>query len=186
MKKFILLLATGLSFLSCEKEVVEKQNIEAANLQLAKGAAQSSSGGAIQVTGVGFYPTGLECALPDSATYAIRVTGTELNGCLFVYVTDFSCTPGGAYRESGRENFIGTYNGQEGSFWTAYKFEGKYEGCPTSGSELGAEIFGRCQHPIVEGSGEGVFEGVSGRLDFKDVLTGPGAPYFPYRGHFRF
>ncbi len=28
-----------------------------------------------------------------------------------------------------------------------------------------------------------VFEHVEGRLDFKDVLDGPGAPFFPYRGH---
>jgi hypothetical protein len=186
MKKFILLLATGLSFLSCEKEAVKSQNIEAANLQLAKGAAQSSSTGAIQVSGVGFYPTLSECPLPQGATYALKVTGDDLNGCLFVTVTDFSCTPSGAYRESGTEHFVGTYNGGEGSFDTAYKFEGKYEGCPTSGTPLGAEILGRCQHPIVEGSGESVFYGVSGRLDFRDVLEGDGAPYFPYRGHFRF
>ena len=45
------------------------------------------------------------------------------------------------------------------------------------------EIFGRCQHPIVAGSGTGVFEGVTGRLDFKDDIA---AGNFPYRGHFKF
>jgi hypothetical protein len=33
---------------------------------------------------------------------------------------------------------------------------------------LSGEIFGRCQHPIVEGSGTGNYEGVGGQLFFKD------------------
>ncbi len=69
-----------------------------------------------------------------------------------------------------------------GTFWTTYRFEAKYEGC-SDGFFEGAEIFGRCQHPIQDGSGEGVFAGVTGRLDFKDnVETGD----LPYRGHLRF
>jgi hypothetical protein len=48
---------------------------------------------------------------------------------------------------------------------------------------LGAEIFGRCQHPIVNGSGEGVFSGVTGRLDMKDDIE---AGNYPYRGHLKF
>ena len=76
-------------------------------------------------------------------------------------------------------DFVGTYNGEEGTFWTNYRFEAKYEGCE-DGFFVGAEIFGRCQHPIVEGSGTGVFEGATGRIDFKDnVDTGE----FPYKGH---
>jgi hypothetical protein len=44
------------------------------------------------------------------------------------------------------------------------------------------EIFGRCQHPLVAGTGSGVFAGATGRLDFKDeVETG----IFYYRGHVR-
>jgi hypothetical protein len=42
-----------------------------------------------------------------------------------------------------------------------YKFEAKYEGCAPDGSYLGAEILGRCQHPVVNSSGEGVFESVN-------------------------
>ena len=45
------------------------------------------------------------------------------------------------------------------------------------------EILGRCQHPIVAGTGTGVFEGVTGRLDFKDVVE---IPNYSYRGHFKF
>jgi hypothetical protein len=36
---------------------------------------------------------------------------------------------------------------------------------------------------MVKGSGEGVFEGATGRLDFKDDID---AGNYPYRGHFTF
>jgi hypothetical protein len=50
-------------------------------------------------------------------------------------------------------------------------------------ANLSGEIFGRCKHPIVEGSGTGIYEGVSGQLFFKDnVETGT----FSYRGHLRY
>ena len=42
---------------------------------------------------------------------------------------------------------------------------------------------GRCQHLVLEGSGTGVFGGVTGRLDFKDDVE---AGNFPYRGQLRF
>ena len=51
------------------------------------------------------------------------------------------------------------------------------------GGPLGAEIFGRCQHPIVAGSGTGVFNGVTGQMNFKDDIE---AGNFPYRGQLRF
>ena len=50
-------------------------------------------------------------------------------------------------------------------------------------SPLGAEIFGRCQHPIVTGSGTGVFNGVTRQINFKDNIE---AGNFPYRGQLRF
>jgi len=43
--------------------------------------------------------------------------------------------------------FVGIYNGQQVSFRTTYKFEARYDGCAANGGSLGAEIFGRCQHP---------------------------------------
>jgi hypothetical protein len=45
----------------------------------------------------------------------------------------------------------------------------------------GVALFG--QHPIVEGSGTGILEGVTGRLYFKDDVE---AGTFPYRGHLQF
>ena len=49
-----------------------------------------------------------------------------------------------------------------------YKFEARYEDC--DGGPLGAEIFGRCQHPIVAGSGTGVFNGVTGQINLRMTL----------------
>ena len=143
----------------------------------------NNSAGAIQISGVGFYATAGECDYESQgAAYAIKITG-DLQGCLYAFIDDFECSPSGTYREEGREFFVGTYNGQTGTFWTTYKFEAKYEGCSESGAPLGAEIFGRCQHPIVESSGTGVFNGVSGQINFKDDIE---AGNFPYRGQLRF
>ncbi len=49
-------------------------------------------------------------------------------------------------------------------------------------TETGDQVFGRCQHPLVDGSGTGDFEGISGRLDFKDDVE---AGTVDYRGHLR-
>lgn len=139
--------------------------------------------GATQVDGIGFFAEASECDSENQgATFAVRMTG-DLEGCLYVFVEEYKCNSSGAYYEKGRELFIGTYNGELGSFETTYVFTAKYEGCAEDGSYLGLEIFGRCQHPIVEGSGDGVFSGVSGRLDMKDDIE---AGNYPYRGHFKF
>ncbi|WP_276501243.1 hypothetical protein [Terrimonas pollutisoli] len=139
--------------------------------------------GATQISGVAFFDATDECNSPgQGAAYAISMTG-DIEGCLYTFVDDFECSPSGTYREVGREHFVGTYNGASGEFWTTYKFEAKYEGCAENGSYVGAEIKGRCQHPIVEGSGTGVFEGVTGRIDFKDEIE---AGNYPYRGHLQF
>ena len=138
---------------------------------------------ATQISGVGYFDGTDNCnSASQGADFALIMTG-DLEGCLYVFVEESECSPSGTYREVGRELFVGTYNGQYGEFETTYKFEARYEGCSSNGTPLGAEIFGRCQHPIVEGSGTGVFEGVSGRIDFKDDIE---AGNFPYRGHFSF
>ena len=138
----------------------------------------SRSTGATQISGVGFYANAGECDYESQgAAFALRMTG-DLVGCLYVFIDEYECSPSGTYREEGREYFVGTYNGQSGTFRTTYKFEAKYEDC--DGGPLGAEIFGRCQHPIVAGSGTGVFGGVTGQLNFKDDIE---AGNFPYRGH---
>jgi hypothetical protein len=144
-------------------------------------AAPSSAlaGGATQISGSAVLDEADECDSGSvGADYALDMDG-DLEGCLYTFVETGDCSPSGTYRETGTELFVGEYNGKVGTFRTTYKFEAKYEDCPN----LVGEIFGRCQHPIVEGSGTGVFEGVRGRLDFKDeVETGT----FFYRGHLRY
>lgn len=161
---------------SCQKEMIKSSQPEE---EIATVANKVSS--ASQISGIGYYATAGECDYASrGAAYAIKMTG-DLEGCLYAFIDDFECSPSGTYREEGREYFVGTYNGQSGNFWTTYKFEAKYEDC--DGGPLGAEIFGRCQHPIVEGSGTGVFNGVTGQLNFKDDIE---AGNFPYKGQLRF
>ena len=165
-------------FFACSKD---NSPASQQKLQPEEQTAANNNAGAIQISGIGFYATSGECSsVNPPAAYAIRMTG-DLQGCLYAFIDEYECSPSGTYREEGREYFVGTYNGQSGTFWTTYKFEAKYEGCE-NGAPLGAEIFGRCQHPIVVGSGTGVFNGVSGQLNFKDDIE---AGNFPYRGQLR-
>ena len=135
---------------------------------------------ATQISGVGVYAGPGECddSQGDGSDYALTMSGS-LSGCHYTFVEVSQCTPGGAYYESGIETFVGTYEGAEGTFGTTYVFTAVYRNCP----DFIGERAGRCQHPIVPGSGTGVFEGVRGRLDMKDDVE---AGNFPYRGHLMF
>jgi hypothetical protein len=134
----------------------------------------ASAGGATQISGVGFFD---EDDLCDSgnmgADFALIMTG-DLEGCLYTFVETAETSPSGTYRETGTELFVDSDGA--GAFETTYRFEAKYEDV----ANLSGEQFGRCQHPIVEGSGTGIFDGVTGRIDFKDDVE---AGTFPYRGH---
>ena len=104
----------------------------------------------------------------------LALTGS-LEGCWYTRVDSSRQTPSGTYLESGAEVFVGSLNGgPEGTFATTYRFEAKFE-------PDGTEVRGRCQHPVVEGSGTGGFEGVTGRVDFKDIIGDPVT--YVYRGH---
>ncbi len=137
------------------------------------------SQGATQINGVGFFADEGECndAEGNGSDFALRMTG-DLEGCHYVFVQDWACTPSGSYKESGTEIFVGEYDGNIGSFSTTYLFTAKLGDC----SDLATEIWGRCQHPIVRGSGMDDFEGVTGRFDIKDDIE---AGNFPYKGHLR-
>lgn len=135
--------------------------------------------GATQIEGIGVFANPGECIDPegDGSAFALVMTG-DLEGCLYTFVETAVCSPSGTYRETGNEIFVGLYKGGDGTFRTTYHFEAKYQDCPN----LSGEIFGRCEHPIIKNSGDGVFLGATGRLDFKDdVETGN----FLYRGHLR-
>lgn len=136
--------------------------------------------GATQISGVGFFAAPGQCtdAQGQGADYALIMTGA-FSGCHYVFVETSRCSPGGAYFEAGTETFVGMYNGQPGTFRTNYIFTATYQDCPN----FVGEIAGRCEHPIVDGSGTGIFEGVKGRFDMKDDVE---LGNFPYRGHLLF
>lgn len=139
-----------------------------------------SAAGATQIRGTGYFDTTDECDSGSMGADFALVFNGDLEGCVYTYVETFSCTPSGVYMETGREIFVGVdKDGNEGSFSTTYRFTAKYEDC----ANLSGQIVGRCQHPIVAGSGTGGFEGVDGRFDIKDdVETGT----LNYRGHLKF
>ena len=132
--------------------------------------------GAAQISGIAYWPGTGQCTDPEGAgsNYAVVMTG-DLQGCHYTFVETSVCSPGGAYSETGHEIFVGQYKGQSGTFKTTYRFSAKYNNCVDL-----KEKVGRCQHPIVAGSGTGVFQDVTGRLDLKDDVV---AGNFPYRGH---
>ncbi len=136
----------------------------------------------VPISGDSVYAETGECDYPSQgADYALRMSG-DLEGCLYAFIDDFQCAGDGNYSEQGRELFVGTYKGHPGTFRTTYTFEAKFEGCE-NGSYSGAEISGGCHHPIVEGSGTGIFKGVTGVMDFVDNVK---TLHFPYTGYLKF
>ena len=137
--------------------------------------------GAKQISGIGYYAAPGQCTDPEGAgaSYVLTLTGS-LSGCHYVFVESSRCAAGNTYYESGTETFVGTYDGQPGTFKTNYVFTAKYADC----ANFAGEVEGRCQHPFVNDSGTGVFDGIKeARLDMRDDI---GAGNFPYRGHLQF
>jgi hypothetical protein len=153
-------------------------------LALILAAPAALAGGATQISGVAFYADDarvhVTCDDPrgEGADYVpLVMTGDLEEGCLYTFIETSAFSPSGTYRETGRELFVSSDGAS--TFRTTYRFEGKYEDL----NDPATEIFGRCQHPIVEGSGTGIYEGVSGTLLFKDDIE---AGNFPYRGHLQY
>lgn len=142
--------------------------------------ASAGGNGATQISGIGFPDVHGKCdALPFD--YAIVMTG-DLEGCVYGVIIEKGTQgpgPSGVYKERANETFVGSYKGHEGTFRMTENFHGKFD------LASGNEIFGFCKHPIVRGSGTEDFEGVRGRLDFRDEVDDPADVYFPYKGHLR-
>ena len=142
----------------------------------APGAAQIGGTAVFDSTGTcGPPPTGYE----DFTSYPPTVMMGSLQGCWYTKVESFqdNGAPSGVYLETGREVFAGSLDGgPPGVFATTYRFESRWSPDVSTGSETK----GRCQHPISDGSGAGAFAGVSGRVDFKDVISNG---TYVYRGH---
>lgn len=107
----------------------------------------------------------------------------NLKAYLYVFIDEFECLPISTCQEAGREHFVGSFNGEAGTFRTTYKFEEEYEGYAENDDPPGDEIFGCCRHPMVEGNGTCVFDGVSGRMYMKEDID---AGNIPYIGHLKF
>lgn len=105
--------------------------------------------------------------------YAFHLSG-DLTGCIYGVILDARLHPSGTYQEIADEIFVSDANELDTfkmkEFYTA-KFNADF-----------SLVFARCKHPIVEGSGTNAYEGVSGRLDFKDDVEA-GIAY--YRGHLK-
>lgn len=174
-------------------------------------APASAKNGATQIGGSGFvvavfdFETGEpafteDCPAPDGESpiddtpysdfgdLTIQLVAGNLQGCWYTLVEEATASPSFdasplVYHERGREVFVGTWYADDGTmlgsgtFETSYRFTGKYED-----ASFAVEIHGRCQHPLVAGTGTGVFDGMRGRVDFKDnVETGE----LTYRGHLK-
>ena len=148
----------------------------------APAAARSS-----QISGVAVYDaSGATCEGPpagydDFVSYPPLLMTGSLDGCWYTLVETVkdNGAPSGVYLETGREVFVGSLDdGPVGVFTTTYRFESKWDPDVSTGSE----IRGRCQHPIVAGSGTGGFAGATGRVDFKDIVADGS---YVYRGHIR-
>jgi hypothetical protein len=150
----------------------------AAFIGMVSAAAPSPAlaGGATQISGVAFFDEADACdSASVGADFALLMTG-DLDGCLYTFVETAESSPSGTYRETGTELFVASEGA--GTFETTYRVEAKFEDV----DNLAGTIFERCQHPIVEGSGTGIYKGVGGRLDFRnDVEAGD----YPYKGHLR-
>ena len=140
-----------------------------------------------QISGSAVYDTTDVCPDPpagfeDYTSIPPLVMSGSLEGCWYtlVLVSKDNGSPSGVYQERGVEIFVGTLDdGPAGTFESTYRFSSKWDPDVSTGSE----VHGRCQHPLVAGSGTGSFLGATGRVDFKDdVDTG----IFYYRGHIAF
>ena len=148
-------------------------------------AATPAAAASTQIDGSAVFDmSGTTCTGPpegfeDFISYPPLILSGSLEGCWYTKVDSVSDhgAPSGIYLETGREVFVGSLDGRPmGMFATGYKFESQWDPDVATGTE----VRGRCQHPIVTGSGTGGFAGVTGRLDFKDIVIDGS---YVYRGH---
>jgi hypothetical protein len=142
-------------------------------------AGAANAAGATQVSGT---IDGGPCNAPPSGfnppSYAFPVAG-DLEGCVYGVITSSRYHEGsGTYQEVADEIFVGTYGSLEGSFEMTENYTAK-----DGADNVTGLYFARCKHPIKTGTGTGDFDGVTGRLDFKDDTD---AGTSTYTGHLRF
>ncbi len=171
--------AFALALTACGHTELAVQPASSALGTLGQKAATSSSAN-VQISGTAaFGVIGSPCPLfPGFTDYPPLLLSGSLQGCWYTDIATVKTTPSGIYLETGREVFVGSLNGgQSGTFTTTYRTEAKFA------PDGVTEIFGRCEHPLVAGSGTGGFAGATGRVDFKDIVADPANIYYVYRGH---
>ena len=115
-----LFLSLALITFGCSQDDVVSEDLALRDLSVSSKSVDS------QIAGIGYFATTAECDAPaQKANYAIKMTG-ELEGCLFVFVDESECSPSGTYRHVGREYFVGTYKGGTCTYWSTFRFEGKF------------------------------------------------------------
>ena len=118
--------------------------------------------------------------------YLANAMAGSLIGCWFTDTFKvISSTPSGVIHATGSEHFVGcldirqegrcTADDPAGTFATSARFELKVV---NNGTPTPTEIWGRCQHQIL--SGTGAFQGAAGQIDFRDNVTNGTSSY---RGH---
>ena len=87
------------------------------------------TGGATQISGIGYYAGPSECNDPEGegSDYDLTMTG-DLEGCHYVFVETARCSAGGAYNETGTETFVGLYNGAPGTLRDDLSIHGQVHG----------------------------------------------------------
>lgn len=118
-------------------------------------------------------PAGYEDSQDPNLGYSFHIHG-DLTGCIYGVITEGRFHPAGTYQEIADEIFVSDANPAD-TFEMTELYTAKFN--PDF-----SLVFARCKHPIVSGSGTGAFDGVSGRLDFKDDVD-TGIAY--YTGHLK-
>lgn len=139
-------------------------------------AAPARAAGNTQISGVGVFVSTTECPDRPSPYYPpIKMAG-GLVGCWYTDTVEvLRFTDNGAYEERGTETFIGCLSDGTtcGTFSTTYKYIARF-------ASDGSEIHGRCEHPLVSGTGD--FAGITGQVNITDNVQ---AGEYPYKGHFQ-
>jgi hypothetical protein len=137
--------------------------------------ASSASAATVQVSGVQTPVSSGRCFDPSAlASYTMQGT---LIGCWYLDTFNPKYQPT-TLQATGTEHFVGCVDTDgdascggdpQGSLYFSMKFTAKFD--PLTG----AEIHGRCQHPIIAATGG--LTGASGVLTFKDDLTNGTSTY---------
>lgn len=118
------------------------------------------------------------CIAGDPSSLATYTMDGGLIGCWYTDDATYREQPSGTAQATGHEHFVGCLdlggNGDcagdpSGSLSFSFQFSGKFD------TETFAEIRGRCQHPVV--SGTGGFADASGVITFQDDVSTGIAPY---------